>query len=135
MGQYMEKFSKVIGVDEKQVWQISNGLNAWFSIDLKEGLSFLPTRYSIRHRSDFNETALRYWTLFGKKNREWVIIKTHSNDTSIKSVALSTFTWELECDDYYTGFKILQFGHSSETGNYNHFNLSNIEFYGFLIGL
>jgi len=61
-----------------------------------------------------------------------VIIKTHSNDLGLKSVALSTFTWVLECDDYYTGFKIMQTGHSSENEVYTHFNLSNIEFYGYL---
>jgi len=124
----------VINMSQQQVWQISQGMNAWFSLMFKEGLSFLPNRYTIRHRNDFNDTALRNWILYGwsQRSNTWEIIKSHVNDTSLPALILSTFTWGLDCHEYYTGFKILQNGHSS--GNYNHFNISNIEFYGLLQG-
>jgi len=131
-GSIHEEISKVIDVNIDMVWQIANGLNAWFSIFFYQGLSFKPTKYTIRHRNEFNDTALRNWSLYGFINGGWDLIKSHVNDTGIEPRTLATFSWDLGCTDYYTGFKILHTGQSS--GSYAHFNLSNIEFYGFLIG-
>lgn len=117
----------------EQVWQ-TNGINNWFIIDISQVGSLSPNYYTIRHRNDHDTTALRTWQLSASRdNHSWTILKKHENDESIKSQQLSIASWPIPIPNnlFYNYFKVTMTGKSS--GNMDHFNLSNIEFYGLFI--
>jgi len=124
---------KMLVTRKEQVWQVQTK-KGWFQIILNH-MRLCLHKYTIRQRNDYDGWAMRNWTLYGMDEEDqWVTIKVHENDDSIKDQRSSLASWDINYDQYFKGFKIYQHGpHSGNSEEY--FNLSNIEFYGNLLEL
>jgi len=115
---------------QAQVWQIE-GKSCALNLDLGTIGELSLSYYTIRHRSDFSETALRNWQVYGSKDGSgWVLLSDHVDDTSLSEQPLSVASWPISTSEFYRFYKLQLTGECS--GHYWFFNLSNIEFYGTL---
>ena len=81
---------------------------SFFYVDFgKYGLK--PTHYTLRHYITKPTHHLKFWEFQGSNDGEnWICLKKHIDDTSLKGVSKS-YTWRLsdEIDQYYS---FLEFG-------------------------
>eukprot|EP01095_Lingulamoeba_sp_RSL-Kostka_P013508 TRINITY_DN5622_c1_g1_i1.p1 TRINITY_DN5622_c1_g1~~TRINITY_DN5622_c1_g1_i1.p1 ORF type:complete len:451 (+),score=133.97 TRINITY_DN5622_c1_g1_i1:132-1484(+) len=103
---------------------------SWFAIDLGESRTIIPTHYTLRHGANYKGDSLRNWDLQGSNDGiNWVVLKRHTNDASLKNGKFATQTWKIEkADTDFRYLRILQTGHNSSSHNF--LVLSGIEFYG-----
>lgn len=92
--------------------------NQWFIVDFL-GRLIRPTYYTLRHYSSYNVEALRSWRLEGSSDGvSWTWIRVHDNDDSLQASGQS-FSWPLECADFYSMFRILMTGPNSNNTWYS----------------
>jgi hypothetical protein len=78
-----------------------------------------------------DDAVLRNWKLEGSINDlDWVVISEHINDKNLKTKKSASFTWKLNCDDFFNQFRISLIGPDSNDTNI--LSLGGIEFYGIL---
>eukprot|EP01095_Lingulamoeba_sp_RSL-Kostka_P013509 TRINITY_DN5622_c1_g1_i2.p1 TRINITY_DN5622_c1_g1~~TRINITY_DN5622_c1_g1_i2.p1 ORF type:complete len:489 (+),score=134.71 TRINITY_DN5622_c1_g1_i2:132-1598(+) len=85
---------------------------------------------ALRHGANYKGDSLRNWDLQGSNDGiNWVVLKRHTNDASLKNGKFATQTWKIEkADTDFRYLRILQTGHNSSSHNF--LVLSGIEFYG-----
>ncbi|KAH8849620.1 E3 ubiquitin-protein ligase [Schistosoma japonicum] len=79
-----------------------NETHAWIAIDL--GLELVPTAYTLAYlrRADASEHSLapRNWKLEASNDAiSWIVLREHTNDSSIQSVSGSRATWGINLPD------------------------------------
>jgi len=105
-------------------------LEGWFCIDFKKN-RVRPSYYSLRHYDCWDTEALRHWNLEASNDgANWVILRRHVNDESIKRKG-QVCSWPVDCADFYCKFRILMTGPNSNDHNY--LVLSGFEVYGELV--
>eukprot|EP01083_Nonionella_stella_P033085 90584_1 len=115
----------------KAVRLISKAIqNAAFIIDFTSTqYQISPTHYTLRHYESWDAEAIRNWQFCGSNDGiQWTVLKQHNNDTSLKTRGQSC-TWPItDCIDYYSLFRIYQFGSNSNDSHY--LCVSGFEIYG-----
>jgi len=103
---------------------------SWVKVDFLDN-SVQPTHYTIRHYSSWDTEALRSWRFQGSQDGvSWTTLKTHSNDTSLKTKG-GSHTWALPASSvFYSLFRLLQTGPNSN--NHHYLAISGFELYGTL---
>jgi hypothetical protein len=97
----------------------------------KSGYLLNPTSYSIKNRDLEYPCAFRNWDLIGSSNnKDWKVIKSHRNDTSLNDEVSQSFTWNLSEDQFYHTFRIVLKGESSYGNKNHHMMISKVEFNG-----
>jgi hypothetical protein len=66
-------------------------------LDLGHGRLLVPTRYCIRNGGPGKGDTLRNWELRAKvsEDEDWVVLRTHVNDTKLTDKAYSSASWKL----------------------------------------
>ncbi len=106
----------------------TNGTGNWIKVDLGDGRSIIPNKYTLRQPNATGFT-FRNWKLQGSNNNStWTDIKVHSNDTTLSTVALSYASWDLTGSTAYRYLRLLSTGVNS-SGN-DEMYLGDWEFYG-----
>eukprot|EP01084_Bolivina_argentea_P235978 396921_1 len=120
--------SKMIGREWSNVYT-KNEKNSWMVIDFK-GFEIKPNKYTLRHGSNSNCYVMN-WKLEGmlKNKTKWEVIKIHENEDVLKCKERS-YSWDLNTNEFYSKFRILQFGISGQ--NNNNLCISGFEIYGIL---
>jgi len=102
---------------------------SWVQLDFQNGISVVPTCYSVRHGGNFQADSLRTWDFQGSSDsKNWTSINKHVNDKSLNG-NYASHTWEVKSNDRpMTSFRILQKGHNSSKRNF--LVISGFELYG-----
>ena len=106
---------------------------SWMSVDLGVSRSLQVNHYCLRHGNSYdNGYVLRNWQLQACNDGEnWVVLREHSNDTSMGTSAYCEGHWEVNSpasNTSYRHFRILQTGKNSN-GN-DHLVCCGMELYG-----
>lgn len=122
--------------DNKNYYQSTfNDIDAWICYDFKE-LKVRPTHYSIRSRYDANDVngSPCNWCIEGSNNnKEWTILDTRKEDTSLKYANASNvfeIQRKLGKDEFYRYLRMRKTGVDSAGNNY--FTISALEYFGVL---
>merc|ERR1712228_774104 len=122
---YSSPLNSFVGRIASNCWIDSSEI-CFISVDLKSikiRLNYytLQSAYWIKH-------MLRNWNLEGSNDAlKWNVIKKHENDHSF-SDAQQTCGWTVDCDEFYSMFRLLVTGPNSSY--YWSISCAGIEFYG-----
>ena len=121
-----------VGREKKYSYTNSIALS-WMSVDLGVSRSLQVNHYCLRHGNpNDNSYVLRSWQLQAcNDDVNWVVLREHSNDTSMGTSAYCEGHWEVNSpasNTSYRHFRILQTGKNS-SGNDN-LNCCGMELYG-----
>ena len=111
-----------VGREKKNSY--TNGIAlSWMSVDLGVSRSLQVNHYCLRHGSSYdNGYVLRSWQLQACNDGEnWVVLREHSNDTSMGTSAWCEGHWEVNSpasNTSYRHFRILQTGKDSSGIDY-----------------
>jgi len=111
---------------EKVFCWTNNEPNSWFCVDLGPGNALCPTHYTLGYGSSGNACCPRNWLLQGSNSYNesknvndpnWVTIKTHSNDPTLKSDH-AIATWPLTgITQSFRYFRVIQTGKNCFNAN------------------
>jgi len=100
---------------------------SWFQIDFLHR-KIKPKHYMLRHYITWDSEAMRNWKFEGSNSGDkWDLLREHVKDESLCAKGQS-HTWELDTQEFYSMFRILQTGVNSNQHNY--LALSGFEIYG-----
>jgi len=102
-----------VGREKKDSFTSSIALS-WMSVDLGVSRSLQVNHYCLRHGYSNGNHVLRSWQLQAcNDNVNWVVLREHSNDTSMGTSAYCEGHWEVNSpasNTSYRHFRILQTG-------------------------
>jgi len=106
-----------------------NVARSWFQFDLLK-IKIRPIYYSLRH-DKFSDSYVRYWVLEGSNDsKEWITLRTHTNDTSIRS-ANQWASWSVDnIGSSFRYFRIRQTGINSSWSCRDSLTCGGFEMYG-----
>ena len=118
---------------EKKCSYTDNIALSWMSVDLGVSRSLQVNHYCLRHGySADNQCVLRSWQLQAcNDGMNWVVLREHSNDTSMGTSAYCEGHWEVNSpasNTSYRHFRILQTGKNSS--GTDHLMCCGMELYG-----
>jgi len=93
--------------------------DAWFQVELPEGIQISPRHYTLRH-GHRSGARLRNWVLLTSMDGDhWVVASHHKNDESLKG-AYAVHTWEITTHIEVTRQRERQTDRQTETHTHTH---------------
>jgi len=114
----------------------NNAARSWIIVDFGPDRRLRPSYYCLKHGASGIGNAIRNWMLEGKEDEdgEWVLLREHKNDTSMREEPQSVAAYEISKDatksSFFRIFRLTQTGRNS--GNNDCLFIGGIDFYGIL---
>jgi hypothetical protein len=114
----------------------NNTSRSWLVVDFGPERQLRPSYYCLKHGASGIGNAIRHWVLEAKvsEDSEWVELRRHTNDTTMREEPQSVAGYELSGEvcrsKFYRIFRITQTGKNS--GGNDCLFIGGIDFYGIM---